>query len=131
MKKPAEPQQTSVASSGRFYVPQLDGLRFIAFLLVFAHHGQRLSNLLSSGSIGRSVLDFLERRGWFGVDLFLVLSAFLITSLLLIEYDRHRNISLRGFYMRRILRIWPLYYLMTMVGFFLLPWLSLFAMPLH
>ena len=135
MAEPPVPATSTTIPSGpksrRFYVPQLDGLRFLAFLLVFVHHGPRMSALLPRGSMGHSFLAFLETFGWCGVDLFLVLSAFLITSLLLIEYDRYRNISLRGFYMRRILRIWPLYYLMTAIGFFLLPWLSLFAYPLH
>jgi peptidoglycan/LPS O-acetylase OafA/YrhL len=127
---PGAPPRPAASAPRRFYVPQLDGLRFTAFLLVFLHHGPQLSRLFRPGSLPFSVLDFLERRGWFGVDLFLVLSAFLITSLLLIEHERYGAISLRGFYLRRILRIWPLYYLMTLVGFFLLPWLSLFAMPL-
>lgn len=114
----------------RFYVPQLDGLRFMAFLLVFVHHGPRLSALFAPGTVLHKGFRVLEGFGWFGVDLFLVLSAFLITSLLLIEYDRHGSISLRGFYMRRILRIWPLYYLMCAIGFFLLPWLAYAAEPL-
>ncbi len=79
--------------------------------------------------MGRSIFGFFENWGWCGVDLFLVLSAYLITSLLLIEYEQHHSISLRGFYLRRILRIWPLYYLMTSIGFFLLPALGLFADP--
>jgi peptidoglycan/LPS O-acetylase OafA/YrhL len=114
----------------RFYVPQLDGLRFMAFLLVFVHHGPRLSTLFAADTFLNKGFRVLEGFGWFGVDLFLVLSAFLITSLLLIEHDRHGNISLRGFYMRRILRIWPLYYLMCGIGFFLLPWLAYAAAPL-
>ncbi len=113
----------------RFYVPQLDGLRFLAFLLVFIHHSPRWSQLLPPSWLPRKALVFVEGFGWFGVDLFLVLSAFLITSLLLLEYERHRSISLRGFYMRRILRIWPLYYLMCTLGFFVLPGLNLFAVP--
>ena len=116
-------------SKPRFYVPQLDGLRFVAFLLVFVHHGPHLSALFAAVPFIARALEFLEHFGWFGVDLFLVLSAYLITSLLLIEYARHHDISLRGFYLRRILRIWPLYYLMTCIGFFLLPWLGVFASP--
>jgi Predicted acyltransferases len=117
--------------TGRFYVPQLDGLRFLAFLLVFVHHGPRISSLFAGNSAGRYVFGFLEHWGWCGVDLFLVLSAYLITSLMLIEYEKHHAISLRGFYLRRILRIWPLYYLMTSIGFFLMPALGLFADPLQ
>jgi peptidoglycan/LPS O-acetylase OafA/YrhL len=117
--------------AGRFYVPQLDGLRFLAFLLVFFHHGPFLSTLLPARSAGRAGLAFLELWGWCGVDLFLVLSAYLITSLLLIEHEKYHAISLGGFYLRRILRIWPLYYLVTTIGFFLMPWLGLFADPLN
>jgi peptidoglycan/LPS O-acetylase OafA/YrhL len=117
--------------AGRFYVPQLDGLRFLAFLLVFIHHGPRMSVLFPVRSAGRASLTFLQNWGWCGVDLFLVLSAYLITSLLLIEHEKYRAISLRGFYLRRILRIWPLYYLMASIGFFLMPWLGMFADPLN
>lgn len=116
-------------SPPRFYVPQLDGLRFVAFLLVFLHHAPRLSGFLPQGSAARFALRFAEENGWLGVDLFLVLSAFLITSLLLREHAQYAGISLRRFYLRRVLRIWPLYYLMIALGFFVLPWLSLFAFP--
>jgi Predicted acyltransferases len=119
------------AKAGRFYVPQLDGLRFLAFLLVFIHHGPRMSVLFPAKSAGRAGLTFLQNWGWCGVDLFLVLSAYLITSLLLIEHEKYHAISLRGFYLRRILRIWPLYYLMASIGFFLMPWLGMFADPLN
>jgi peptidoglycan/LPS O-acetylase OafA/YrhL len=50
------------------------------------------------------------RSGGFGVDIFFALSGFLITTLLLREEERFGSISLRSFYVRRALRIWPLYY---------------------
>ena len=114
-------QEGSPKKSRRFYVPQLDGLRFLAFLLVFVHHGPHWDAVFAPHSTGNRIFSFLESYGWCGVDLFLVLSAYLITSLLLIEYQQEHDISLRGFYLRRILRIWPLYYLMTGLGFLLLP----------
>jgi peptidoglycan/LPS O-acetylase OafA/YrhL len=117
------------ARADRFYVPQLDGLRFFAFLLVFIHHFSLFHLLFAPGSLLERHVGLLQHFGWCGVDLFLVLSAYLITTLLLLEYDRHKDISLRGFYLRRMLRIWPLYYLMTAACFYLFPRLGFFAPP--
>jgi peptidoglycan/LPS O-acetylase OafA/YrhL len=73
------------------YVPQLDGLRAIAIsLVVVVHLGYQ---------------HFLG--GWLGVELFFVLSGFLITSLLTQEHDRSRSIAVGNFYMRRVLRLTP------------------------
>lgn len=93
-----------------FYLPQLDGLRFFAFLLVFAHHHRFLD---SDGSLGA-----LRKEGWVGVDLFFALSAFLFAKLLSMERRSTGKIDARRFYMRRILRIWPAYF--AYVGFCLL-----------
>lgn len=56
-----------------------------------------------------------------GVYLFFVLSGFLITYLLLEEKHTGGGIDIRKFYVRRICRIWPLYYLLTLAAFFVLP----------
>ena len=53
--------------------------------------------------------------GFLGVDVFFVLSGFLITSLLVTEFDRFRSISLRNFYMRRVLRLAPALAIVLMV----------------
>jgi peptidoglycan/LPS O-acetylase OafA/YrhL len=87
----------------RFYLPQLDGLRFFAFLLVFLHH----SPLFPGGSRAAS---FLKQLGWVGVDLFFVLSAYLLIALLQREYSATGDADFRKFYIRRALRIWPLFY---------------------
>lgn len=71
------------------YRPALDGLRAVAVLAVMLHH----SGLLPGG--------------WLGVDVFFVLSGFLITTLLLEEYHRTGDVSLRRFYLRRALRLLP------------------------
>lgn len=63
----------------------------------------------------------LSTLGSAGVTLFFVLSAFLITFLLLQEQGRHNRIDLKKFYLRRICRIWPLYYFIVIVSFFVLP----------
>ena len=63
---------------------------------------------------------FARENGGYGVQLFFILSGYLITTLLLREEARYGRIALRAFWIRRILRIWPLYYLIVLIGFFLL-----------
>jgi peptidoglycan/LPS O-acetylase OafA/YrhL len=116
----------------RFYQPELDGLRFYAFLGVFVFH-----TLPSQPAFYRrlhfpapGVWGAAASSGAAGVDLFFALSAFLITSLLLRERQQTGGISLRLFYIRRILRIWPLYFAVVGLGIVLahtmtdqsLPW---------
>jgi peptidoglycan/LPS O-acetylase OafA/YrhL len=90
-------------TKGRFYLPQLDGLRFCAFLLVFLHH----SPVFPGGSRAAAALS---ESGWVGVDLFFVLSAYLLVTLLRREYAATGAIDLRKFFVRRVLRIWPLFF---------------------
>ncbi|WP_022882135.1 acyltransferase family protein [Gryllotalpicola ginsengisoli] len=82
------------------YRPELDGLRAVAVLAVIAYH----SGLpLAAG-------------GWMGVDVFFVLSGYLITSLLLAEHDRTGGVSLQRFYARRMLRLYPALMLLCLGG---------------
>lgn len=111
----------------KFYVPQLDGLRFFAILLVMLHHGPDPARHFAPNSIAGRVLAWFHEWGWCGVDLFLALSAYLITTLLLVEHESSGRISLPKFYMRRILRIWPLYYFGATLGFVILPALGRLA----
>lgn len=67
--------------------------------------------------------------GGLGVYFFFVLSGFLITYLLLVEKEKVGRISIKKFYMRRILRIWPLYYFILILGFFILPQFNSFKIP--
>ncbi len=99
-----------------FYHPELDALRFFAFLLVFlAHGGDYVIDWNHLSTPVFTVLFAIHGAGFNGVDLFFVLSAYLITELLLREGDRTGTIHLPQFYMRRILRIWPLYFFFFLV----------------
>src|SRR5260370_38223700 len=87
----------------QFYLPQLDGLRLVAFLGVFVFHFlQSARRPLSPALIA------VAEAGAFGVDLFFILSSFLITSLLLREQASEGQIHVRAFWVRRALRTWPL-----------------------
>lgn len=85
----------------RYYRPELDALRFFAFLCVLLRHGEPIPIPLGG---------LIQECGSFGLSLFFFLSAFLITELLLREREKTSTVHLRAFYIRRILRIWPLYY---------------------
>ncbi len=102
----------------RFYHPELDGLRFYAFLGVFVCHALPLDTAFyHSLHLPMPWLwGAIAVSGASGVDLFFALSAFLITSLLLRERQETGGLSLRLFYIRRILRIWPLYFLVIAMG---------------
>jgi len=94
------------AAEERFgYVPCLDGLRAVSILLVLAFHGM--------GPV--SILIARACAGWVGVDIFFVISGFLITSILLQEEKDVGTFSLSRFYVRRSLRIWPAYYAFLLV----------------
>jgi len=95
-----------------FYLPQLDGLRFLAFFLVFLAHNVPSDETLSGhfGPAPATAIGLIRDTAGFGLGLFFFLSSFLISSLLLIEKDTTDTVALRAFYVRRILRIWPLYF---------------------
>lgn len=95
-------------AENQIYYPELDGLRFFAFFLVFIHHHALFASISS--------VKFLHDFGWIGVDLFFVLSAFLFTKLLTIEYERFSTINFKKFYLRRIFRIWPVYFFIIAIS---------------
>jgi peptidoglycan/LPS O-acetylase OafA/YrhL len=107
---------TTEKQSTAHHYPALDGLRGIAALMIVWYHF-----LLLSPRQG-VLLSFVTRSfgfGWAGVDLFFVLSGFLITGILV--DSKSRNHYFRTFYGRRVLRIFPLYYGVLAVVFFILP----------
>jgi peptidoglycan/LPS O-acetylase OafA/YrhL len=108
-KKWLEPQQvaTSADAIGRLvrgHMPALDGLRGLAILLVLAH---AFDIIQTRGGPGHQLGVWLD-LGWIGVQLFFVLSGFLITGILLDSRDAPHYF--RKFWIRRVLRIFPLYY---------------------
>lgn len=103
------------STADRIYFKGLNGIRAIAALIVVILHTGQFLDLF-----GLKVSE--QYKGlWhsFAVTLFFVLSGFLITFLLLEEKKRTGTISLKEFYVRRILRIWPLYYLIIIITLFL------------
>lgn len=98
-------KRLTITSNNTKYYPALDGLRGLAILLVIFHHNFRF------------VHYFLF--GWLGVDLFFVLSGFLITDILLQALGKPD--FLKNFYIRRVLRIFPVFYAALIICLFILP----------
>lgn len=98
-------------TSRNFYLPAIDGLRFLGFFLVYCRHYSK-----------PAPSNFLYEIGWTGVQLFFLISGFLLTRLLVKELQQRSKISLTKYFVRRILRIWPLYFfyltVITLVSIF-------------
>ena len=124
-------------------IPELDGLRGLAVLMVMAYHAFAYEMVREQwGGLARALV-WVTNLGWLGVDLFFVLSGFLITGVLLRTRQDARYLS--NFYWRRALRILPLYFFVLLViglfyahagqfvllsALFLVNWASLFGVPL-
>lgn len=132
------------------YFKGLDSLRFFAALAVFFTHVELIKKFTGFGShwidpeeritkftVFQSVLSkeidplspLIAYSSALGVVFFFVLSGFLITYLLLKEKESHNTVHIGKFYLRRAFRIWPLYYLIFILGFFVLPYIDFFAVP--
>jgi peptidoglycan/LPS O-acetylase OafA/YrhL len=116
-------QQAAPNKQTRIFFPNLDGLRFLCFFAVFLHHCYLtfFSYTRESSPGFFNTQEFLFKYGTLGVNFFFVLSGFLITFLLLKERELTGTIHVGNFYVRRILRIWPLYFLCLFIGFVLFP----------
>jgi peptidoglycan/LPS O-acetylase OafA/YrhL len=109
------------------YFPGLNGLRFFAAMAVAISHVELMKQY--HGLPNAYDKPAVYELGRLSVTLFFVLSGFLITYLLLAEKQQSGGIAVRKFYLRRILRIWPLYFLVVLLSFLVLPRFELFHLP--
>jgi peptidoglycan/LPS O-acetylase OafA/YrhL len=116
---PGRPDDEPVARFVRGHVPVLDGVRGLAVLLLLSH--QLVLDVLPEQGVPAAarLLERLMQPGWIGVQLFFALSGFLITGVLLDSKGSAGYFS--SFYARRVLRIFPLYYLLLVTLTFVLP----------
>ncbi|HVA97863.1 MAG TPA: acyltransferase [Bacteroidia bacterium] len=101
------------------YLPNLDGLRFIGALFIILFHIEGIKK-----KVGLPIIHsffYFHSLGNLDVTLFFVLSGFIITYLLLKEKESSNTINLKNFYIRRILKIWPLYFFIVFIGLIVLP----------
>jgi peptidoglycan/LPS O-acetylase OafA/YrhL len=119
MRTGARHQQQQIAEGARLptHIPTLDGWRALAIAAVICFHGR--SAFFPRPSIVRSISEY----GYLGVDAFFAISGFLISTLLIREYDAHQSINLRAFYIRRFFRIIPPY-VAALAGICLVAWLG-------
>ena len=111
--------------SQKIYFENLDALRFLSFLSVFFYH----SFYTEIESIkNERIYYFFEKsvfgNGILGVNFFFILSGFLITYLLIKEKQTYSQINLGKFWLRRMVRIWPVFYLCVFIGFIGFPYLK-------
>jgi peptidoglycan/LPS O-acetylase OafA/YrhL len=117
-------------AAGRVYLPGLNGVRCIAAISVMIHHieqAKATAGLSHGYSPDRPVIF---RAGELGVTLFFVLSGFLISYLLLTEIRMTGSVQIQNFYIRRILRIWPLYFFIVGLAWVVTPLIPLFHFPM-
>ncbi|MBL7818437.1 MAG: acyltransferase [Saprospiraceae bacterium] len=112
----------------KIFFPSLNGLRFIAAFVVIIHHLEQIKLFFGLPSLFFK-WHFIKIVGELGVTLFFTLSGFLITYLLLAEKERFGTVFVKEFYIRRVLRIWPLYYLIVILGLFVFPHIPFFHIP--
>jgi peptidoglycan/LPS O-acetylase OafA/YrhL len=111
-------------NSSKVFFPNLEGLRFFAFFVVFIHHASSSLGYNSQSGTFTWIRAHFFKNGDLGVSFFFVLSGFLITYLLLKEKETTGKIHIPHFYLRRVLRIWPLYFLVVGLCLFVFPTLG-------
>ena len=109
----------------KVYFKNLNTIRFFAALLVIIHHVEQNKELFNIPNHFTNPMVLIA--GKLGVYLFFVLSGFLISYLLFKEQEVTSTINIKYFYIRRILRIWPLYFLIFFLAIFVLPNIPFFV----
>lgn len=114
-----------MAERPRVSFPSLDSLRALCFLSVFFYHSLFTTDPVLKADPVRQAIKFgIFANGNLGVNVFFVLSGFLITYLLIVERTHAGKVNVLRFWMRRALRIWPLYYACVAFGFLVFPWIK-------
>jgi len=118
----------------RPYFENLNGLRAIGALAVFVFHAFLLGNEMWGDFYSSDTFQWITlvaSKGNYGVSLFFVLSGFLITYLLMHEAKSTGKIAVFAFFMRRLLRIWPVYFIVVGFGFLIYPQLPYGVQTTH
>jgi peptidoglycan/LPS O-acetylase OafA/YrhL len=109
---------TSPVAISKSYFPQLDSIRGLSFIAIFLFHAARISQkTFFLADFIRYIFSNLP----LAIDVFFVLSSFLLTWLGLMEYKKRGNFSFKNYFRRRALRIWPLYFFILFLGFIVIP----------
>jgi len=107
-------------------------LRFLAFLFVFIHHAFSIDpSYYSALGVSPELSVWIAKAvgsGGLGVVLFFVLSSYLITELLIREHNWKGSLDVRSFYIRRALRIWPLYFFFLLLVYMVIPRTSIYSL---
>jgi len=111
-------------NSEKKYYPQLDSIRGISFLSIFIFHAIKPS---SGIGIISEFCQFIFAHLILSIDVFFILSSFLLTFLGLNELERTGKFSFKNYFLRRSLRIWPLYFLLMFFSFVVLPILQYYS----
>ncbi|MDB5251199.1 MAG: acyltransferase [Flaviaesturariibacter sp.] len=117
-----KPPEEQAKAKHKVFFPNLDGIRFFCFFSVFLMHAFFSDNpAVSADPTYKFLRHYLFDEAHIGVNFFFVLSGFLITYLLIKEKEITNRIHIGNFYVRRILRIWPLYFFNVAFGFLIFP----------
>lgn len=109
------------------YLPNLNGVRAIAAFMVVIHHLEFFISMNGQSSFAH--IQTIKSMGKIAVIMFFSLSGFLITYLIEKEKQATGSCSISDFYVRRVLRIWPVYFVVVLIGLFVIPFVDWLQMP--